>query len=171
MLTPVQQRAILYNLPNLVADLDVFDVMDHLIATTPSCLTPTDYETITTTAQQKGRAAGVRSLVTCLLRRPLDSPVFAAFCSALREQYGHLADLLESSLQQQPQPQTSINVESPVVDSKNHPVTSKPLDKSRSLETPCQNWSDFSILLSLSSLGFSNAVCGKCDVCFPHVTC
>lgn len=159
MLTPVQQRAILYNLPNLVADLDVFDVMDHLMATTPSCLTPADYEAISTTAHQKGRAAGVRCLVTCLLRRPFDSPVFAAFCSALRERYGHLADLLETSLQQ-PSEQSSV-IDCSVPDGQKQPKPVPIKKRLCCLDTPCQNPSDFSSLNNLSIFGFPNTACGE----------
>ncbi|KAF8562775.1 hypothetical protein P879_09553 [Paragonimus westermani] len=98
MLTTPQRQTILHNLPRLVTDLDALDVIDFLLASSTKCLTTADYESIMSAAHNKGRSAGVRCLVTCLLRRPTDSSTFITLCNALRPNYNHLADQLEADL-------------------------------------------------------------------------
>ncbi|KAF6768511.1 hypothetical protein AHF37_07286 [Paragonimus kellicotti] len=98
MLTTPQREAILHNLPRLVTDLDALDVIDFLLASPTKCLTTADYESIMSAAHNKGRSAGVRCLVTCLLRRPTASSTFVTLCNALRPNYNHLADQLEADL-------------------------------------------------------------------------
>ncbi|KAF5401438.1 hypothetical protein PHET_05321 [Paragonimus heterotremus] len=98
MLTTPQREAILHNLPRLVTDLDALDVIDFLLASSTKCLTTADYESIMSATHNKGRSAGVRCLVTCLLRRPTASSTFITLCNALRPNYNHLADQLEADL-------------------------------------------------------------------------
>ncbi|KAF7256057.1 hypothetical protein EG68_06757 [Paragonimus skrjabini miyazakii] len=100
MLTTSQREAILHNLPRLVTDLDALDVIDFLLASSTKCLTTADYESIMSAAHNKGRSAGVRCLVTCLLRRPTASSTFVTLCNALRPNYDHLADQLEADLKE-----------------------------------------------------------------------
>ncbi|RTG88793.1 uncharacterized protein DC041_0003747 [Schistosoma bovis] len=92
-----EELAIMRNLPALVSDLDSMDIIDHLTATTPPLITPTDYESIISTSQREGRRAGVRCLIACLLRRSEIQKVFRCFLNILKEDYGHLFDLLDKT--------------------------------------------------------------------------
>ncbi|CAH8611886.1 unnamed protein product [Schistosoma margrebowiei] len=92
-----EELAIMRNLPALVSDLDSMDIIDHLTATTPPLITPTDYESIIATSQREGRRAGVRCLIACLLRRSEIQKVFRSFLNILKEDYGHLFDLLDKT--------------------------------------------------------------------------
>lgn len=94
MLLPCEQQAILQNLPGLVADLNALDILDYLISTSPASLTTSDYENISTVCQKHTRSAGVRLLISCLLRRSSESFTFENFVNALRPDYVHLADLI-----------------------------------------------------------------------------
>ncbi|XP_018653222.1 hypothetical protein Smp_141430 [Schistosoma mansoni] len=85
------------NLPSLVSDLESMDIIDHLTATTPPLITPTDYESIIATSQREGRRAGVRCLIACLLRRSEIQKVFRSFLNILKEDYSHLFDLLDKT--------------------------------------------------------------------------
>ncbi|CAH8544065.1 unnamed protein product [Schistosoma turkestanicum] len=92
-----EELTIMRNLPALVADLESMDIIDHLTATTPPLITPTDYESIIATSQREGRRAGVRCLIACLLRRSEIQKVFKSFLNILKEDYIHLFDLLNKT--------------------------------------------------------------------------